>query len=253
MSRPRIGISLDAGGLDEGRRLLELNSDYPDSVARAGGLPVLLPHVSDPELREEYLSQVDGLIIPGGNDCDPALYGQTKHPDSILMDRRRQDADLALLALAERKGLPTLGICLGYQLMNIMRGGTLHQSIVAKFPESKVVHTRLAEHDPSNPTRSSYHEVMVRPDTHLHAIYKKRSVRTNSRHRQGVDQLGRGLIPAAFAPDGILEALEDYSLPFFVGVQWHPENLGGTEHDALFKALVEAADEYRKVTKPRTA
>lgn len=250
MSRPRIGISLDAGGVDEGRRLLELNSDYPDAVLRNGGLPLLLPHAADPNVREEYLSQIDGLIIPGGNDCDPSLYGQEKHPASILMDRRRQDADLALLALAERKSIPTLGICLGYQLMNILRGGTLHQSIIDKFPESPVVHTRIAEHDPSNPTRSSYHDVMVRPDTHLHAIYKARQIHANSRHRQGVDQLGRGLIPAAFAPDGILEALEDYSLPFFVGVQWHPENMANTEHDALFAALVEAANLYAKNKTP---
>jgi putative glutamine amidotransferase len=246
MTRPRIGISLDAGGLDEGRRLLELNSDYPDAIFRAGGLPLLLPHVADPDAREEYLSQIDGLLIPGGNDCDPTLYGQTRHPASILMDRRRQDSALALLALAERRNMPVLGICLGYQLMNILRGGTLHQSIQDRYPESSVVHTRIAEKDPANPTRSSFHEVMIRPDTHLHAIYQARSVRANSRHRQGVDQLGRGLIPAAFAPDGILEALEDYSLPFFVGVQWHPENMVGTEHDALFNALVEAAKEHLK-------
>jgi len=246
MARPRIGISLDAGGLDEGRRLLELSSDYPDAIFRNGGLPVLLPHVSDHDAREELLAQLDGLLIPGGNDCDPTLYGQPKHPASILMDRRRQDFDLALLALAERKGIPTLGICLGYQLMNILRGGSMHQSITDAFPESKVVHTRIAEKDPANPTRSSFHPAMIRPDTHLHSIYKTNQIRTNSRHRQGVDRIGKGLIPSAFAPDGILEALEDYSLPFFIGVQWHPENMPNTEHDKLFAALVNAAADHAR-------
>lgn len=246
MPRPRIGISLDAGGLDEGRRILELNGDYPDAVLRNGGLPLLLPHVNDVADREALLACVDGLIIPGGNDCDPALYGQEKHSSAILMDRRRQDHDLALLAIAERMGMPVLGICLGYQLMNIMRGGTLHQSIADRFPESPVIHTRIAEHDPANPTRSSYHDVMLRPDTNLAGIYKDVLVRTNSRHRQGVDRIGHGLIPSAFAPDGILEGIEDHSLPFFIGVQWHPENMAGTEHDKLFAALVTAATIYHE-------
>ncbi len=194
---------------------------------------------------------MDALIIPGGGDCDPRLYAQEKSPTTRLMDPLRQDFDLAILALAEQRNLPTLGICLGCQIMNVQRHGTLYQSIAAEFPESPVVHAKLARADPANPTRSSFHDVMLRPGTHLAAIYGDAArIKTNSRHRQAIARLGNGLIATAFAEDGILEGIEDQSLTFWIGVQWHPENLAvqpgaDGEHARLFKALVEAARTHR--------
>lgn len=240
--RPRIGISLDTGAPDENRRTYELNADYPNAVLKAGGMPVLLPHTHDAALRLEMIGSIDGLIIPGGADCDPHLYGQEVSPKTDCMDPLRNAFDLALLALAEARNMPTLGICLGYQLMNVQRKGTLHQSIVERFPESPVRHASVAAGDKANPTRSSFHDLMLRPGTHLAAIFDNAAgVLSNSRHRQAIDKLGHGLVASAFATDGILEGIEDPSLTFWLGVQWHPENLIDTPHEKLFAALVKAA------------
>lgn len=242
-SRPRIGISMDTGGPDEKRKVYELNADYADAIRTAGGMPVLLAHTADEHLRAEMLAGLDGLLIPGGADCDPTLYAQAKHPRSKLMDPLRQSFDLGLLALAQGRNLPTLGICLGCQLMNVQRGGTLYQCVAEAFPESPVHHSRPAGADPVK-YYSAYHSLMIRPSTRLAAIYEKSNVEANSRHRQAVHELGAGLIAAAFASDGLLEAVEDPALRFWVGVQWHPENLRGSEHERLFRAFVASAGEF---------
>jgi len=241
MARPRIGISFDTGAPDESRRVLEIPDDYCQAVFAAGGLPILLTHTADGGLQAELLGSVEALIVPGGRDIDPALYGEPRHPKARVMDPLRQAFDLALLKLAEARMLPTLGICLGCQMMNVQRGGSLYQNVAEAFPESPVTHTRIEVSDPANPTRSSFHAVALRPGTQLQAIFGAEEIQANSRHRQAVHRLGKGLIPTAYAPDGILEALEDYTLPFWIGVQWHPENLRTTEHLQLFKALVAAA------------
>jgi putative glutamine amidotransferase len=240
--RPRIGISLDVGTPDEKRKMYELNADYPNAVLRAGGMPVLLPHTSDADIRLQMIQSIDGLILPGGADCDPRLYGQETSAKTDCMDPLRNTFDLALLALAEARNMPTLGICLGCQLMNVQRQGTLYQSITEAFPESTVRHAKLVAADQTNPTRSSFHELMIRPGTHLAAILDGvTALESNSRHRQAIEKLGHGLLATAFAPDGILEAIEDPTLRFWVGVQWHPENMPETPHAKLFAALVKAA------------
>lgn len=236
--RPRIGITMDVGAPDENRKTLELPADYAASVASAGGLPLLLPFTHDAGLREEMIGSIDGLLVPGGSDLDPKLYGQTQHPQTDLADRERQDFDFAMLALAEARQLPTLGICMGCQTMNVQRRGTLHQHLPDIAEEPALQHRKSGD-------RSNSHEVAVRPGTHLAAALNLENLEANSRHHQGIDRIGHGLVPAAFAPDGLVEALEDPSLPFWIAVQWHPENLAGTPHERLFAALVEAARAYR--------
>jgi len=236
--RPKIGITMDVGSPDEGRKTLELPADYADAVIRAGGFPVLLPFTHDAALRQEMIESIDGLLIPGGNDLDPKLYGQEKHPKTQLADKDRQDFDLAMLALAEARQLPTLGICMGCQTMNVQRRGTLHQHL----PELEKQQEILPHRKPGD--RSNAHAVEVRPNTHVaHALGG--NVEANSRHHQGIAKIGHGLVATAFAPDGLVEAVEDPTLPFWVAVQWHPENLNGSPHEGLFKALVEAAQKYR--------
>jgi putative glutamine amidotransferase len=240
--RPRIGITMDVGAPDENRKTLELPADYATSVAQAGGMPLLLPFTHDAELREEMIASIDGLLVPGGNDLDPKLYGQAQHPTTELADRDRQDFDLAMLALAEARQLPTLGICMGCQTMNVQRRGTLHQHLPELSEELQ--HRKEGE-------RTNAHDVNLRPGTHLAHAMKLENLEANSRHHQGIDRVGHGLIPTAFAPDGLVEALEDPSLPFWVAVQWHPENLAGTPHQRLFTALVEAARAYRAGHAPK--
>jgi len=237
-ARPRIGISMDTGQPDENKKVFELNACYAEAILHAGGLPVLLPHTHDHAVRLEMIASVDALLIPGGNDVDPKLYGHPQHAQTRLMDPLRQDFDLAMLALAEQRNLPTLGICLGCQLMNVQRRGTLYQSLADECPESPVVHASVRG---ANATNSSFHDVLLRPATRIISIYGQQQVPANSRHRQAIRQLGHGLVATAFAPDGLVEAIEDPTLEFWLAVQWHPENLIGTVHEKLFAALVQTA------------
>jgi putative glutamine amidotransferase len=237
-ARPRIGITMDVGTPDENRRTLELPADYAEQVFRAGGMPVLLPITHDPAIRQEMIAGLDGLLLPGGADLDPRLYGQPRHARTTLVDKDRQDFDFAMLALAETRRLPTLGICMGCQTMNVQRRGTLHQHL----PE---LGTQTLDHRKAG-DRSNAHAVEVRAGTHLAEALKLNQLEANSRHHQGIDKVGHGLVPCAFAPDGLVEAVEDPSMPFWVAVQWHPENLQGTPHERLFEALVAAARAYRE-------
>ncbi|HEY4328835.1 MAG TPA: gamma-glutamyl-gamma-aminobutyrate hydrolase family protein [Phycisphaerae bacterium] len=237
--RPRIGITMDVGAADENRKTLELPADYADSIFRAGGMPVLLPFTHDAAIRQEMIESLDGLLVPGGKDLDPKLYGQAKHATTDLADRERQDFDLAMLALAEARRLPTLGICLGCQTMNVQRRGTLHQHLPELHQDAALQHRQPGD-------RSNTHDVVIRTGTHLADAMKLEKVPANSRHHQGIDRVGHGLVPTAVAPDGLVEAVEDPTLPFWVAVQWHPENLGGTPHERLFEALVAAARLFRE-------
>jgi putative glutamine amidotransferase len=236
--RPRIGITMDDGTPDESRPTMELPLDYVNSVLRAGGLPILLPWTHDASVREQMIDMLDGLLVPGGADLDPKLYGQTPHPATKQTARDRQDFDLAILALAERRQLPTLGICLGCQTMNVQRAGTLHQHLPDMPVEGRLPHRTPGD-------RTNAHDISVRQGSHLAAALALDHLTANSRHHQGIDKVGHGLVPTAFAPDGLVEAVEDPSMPFWVAVQWHPENLAGTPHEKLFRALIEAARRYR--------
>jgi putative glutamine amidotransferase len=242
-TRPRIGITMDVGTPDEGRATLELPADYAASVVRAGGLPVLLPYCHIPEVRLEMIASIDGLLVPGGNDLDPSLYGQLPHPESKPASRDRQEFDLAMLALAESRQMPTLGICMGCQTMNVQRRGTLHQHLPELGKLGPGAPELLAHRKKGD--RSNQHDVEIQAGTKLASALQLAHLPANSRHHQGIDRLGHGLVPCARAPDGLIEALEDPSLPFWVAVQWHPENLVGTPHERLFAAFVKAAGVYR--------
>jgi len=242
MSLPKIGITLDVGQPDESRPTLELPADYPASILKAGGLPVLLPYTSDPAAQLEMIDMIDALLIPGGRDLDPALYNQPLHPETKLVSHDRADFDLAMLKLAEQRRLPILGICLGCQIINVHRQGTLHQHLPdAPRPNSHapLLHSKKGD-------RSNTHDIDLTPNTKLAGILNLDSLPANSRHHQSIDKVGHNLRPAATAPDGIIEAVEDPSLPFFLAVQWHPENLAHSPHEKLFTALVQAAAAYRR-------
>ena len=241
--RPRIGITMDVGAPDDGRQTLELPADYAEAIFRAGGMPVLLPFTHDVEIRQEMIDSIDGLLVPGGDDLDPKLYGQPLHPTAKLADRERQTFDLAMLALAEQRQLPTLGICMGCQIMNVQRRGTLHQHL-PELEKGEGEPAAPLEHRKSG-DRSNTHEIAIRAGTHLSQAIGLPQMPANSRHHQGIAKIGHGLVASAFAPDGLVEAVEDPTMPFWVAVQWHPENLAGTPHERLFAALVEAARHYR--------
>ena len=215
--------------------------DYTTSVERAGGLPWPLPFKSDLSLIPEFVDRLDGILFSGGDDLDPALFGETRHPNAEPIDPDRQRFELALIAEVEKRRMPALGICLGCQLMNVHRGGSLNQFLPDQARGEALEHRRLA---PGDSTRR--HAVKLEPGTRLAAAIGKGEISVNTRHKQSVNRTGKGLRVIAKAPDGVVEAIEDPSHPFFMAVQWHPENLSNEpEHLAPFKLLVEHARKPR--------
>jgi putative glutamine amidotransferase len=241
--RPLVGISLSNQDPDPAHpelpRYYEISSEYPRAVEIAGGMPLLLAHTHDAALRRELIERLDALIIPGGWDIDPKFYGQARHPSTRPMDPLRQDFDFALLALAEQKNIPTLGICLGSQIMNVQRGGTLHQHLPDMSADNSIRHAR----DPDIDTdRNAWHDVTLASGSRLRGILGVDHLKVNSRHHQGIDRVGSGLVISARAPDGVVEAVEDPTLRFWIGVEWHVEGLvNETVQLKLIQALVSAA------------
>lgn len=229
--QPLIGISsyseVAKWGVWELRATL-LPQSYPDAVAGAGGVPVLLPPLPGVEAAVERL---DGLIISGGPDVEPSRYGAERDPLTKVIRPDRDAAEVALFQAALERGLPVLGVCRGMQLMNVALGGTLIQHL----PD-------VVGHDEHSPVANGHgeHKVQVGDSGCLAAILGPGNVVVPTHHHQGIDRLADGLTATAWAEDGVIEAFEmdAGAHPFAVAVQWHPE--ASTEH-ALFRALVEAA------------
>ena len=234
MSRPRIGLTLDA---DRGR--YELRASYVDAVLAAGGLPILLPHLA--EAAGAYLALLDGLVVTGGAfDVPPELYGEARRPvcGALKPERTAFEKDLLEAALAAR--LPVLGVCGGMQLLNVVRGGTLHQDLVAD--------AGVPGHEQPPPKDRPTHEVRITPGTLLAALVGEGPLPANSTHHQAVREPGAGVLVSGRTADGVVEAIELPDLPFALGVQWHPEAVLRHEprHAALYRGLVQAARDARR-------
>jgi putative glutamine amidotransferase len=234
-ARPVIGITSYAqparwGAWDLPAALVPL--DYVDAVERAGGRPLLVPPSENGV--DEVLDALHGVVFSGGADVDPSAYGAERDPATDPPQERRDRAELALLRAALERDMPVLAICRGSQLLNVSRGGDLVQHLPDAIGNS--AHREL-------PGTFSEHDVAVAAGTRLAAIVGDRGDVMSS-HHQGIGRVGEGLVEAARADDGTVEALEDPSKRFAVGVLWHPE-VG--EDDALFRALVDEAREYRNL------
>ncbi len=199
-------------------------------VESAGGRPLLVP--PSQEGIEETLDAVDGLIFSGGADLDPATYGAEAHPATNGIRPERDSAELKLLEAALERDMPVLAVCRGSQVLNVARGGDLVQHLpeVVGHEQHKETPGVFAEHD-----------VEIFPGTRLNALVGDRTP-VKSHHHQGFGRLGEGLEESARAEDGTVEAIEDPSRRFAVGVLWHPEE---GEDAALFRALVDEALRYR--------
>ena len=235
MSHPIIGLTLDSeppGGYSK-LPWYALRENYCDAVARAGGLPILLPH--EPEQARAYLEVIDGLVVTGGAfDVDPALFGaDDRHPTVSTKDRRTA-FELSITRLAVEADMPVLGICGGQQLLNVALGGTLIQHI----PDE--VSGALA-HEQPNPRTEPGHIVRLAEGTLLRRIAGSEEIPVNSAHHQAVKAPAPGMIVDATAPDGVIEGIEDPRRRFCIGVQWHPEYAISEADARLFVAFVEAA------------
>jgi putative glutamine amidotransferase len=205
--------------------------DYVESVENAGGRALLVPPADDAV--EETLDALDGIVFTGGADIDPAEYGEDAHPETLGVRGDRDRSELALMRAALDRDMPVLGICRGIEVLNVVKGGDLHQHL----PE--VVGHERHKHDP--PGVFNDHEVAISPATRLASILGD-THGVKSHHHQGLRRLGEGLVEAARADDGTVEAIEDPGRRFALGVLWHPE---AGENKRLFEALVEEARGYR--------
>jgi gamma-glutamyl-gamma-aminobutyrate hydrolase PuuD len=231
--RPVIGITTYAQEATWGvwrlpAALIPLN--YVEAVERAGGRPVLIP--PSEEGVDETIEALDGIVFSGGADVDPARYGADAHPETDTPQAHRDAGELALLRSALERDLPVLAVCRGFQLLNVARGGDLVQHL----PE-EVGHDAHKE----IPGTFSQHPVDVKEGTRLASLIGARS-EVASHHHQALGAVGEGLTETAWAQDGTLEAVEDATRRFAVGVQWHPE---AGQDQALFEGLVREARAYR--------
>ena len=232
--RPIVGITSYAEdarwGVWEGPAAL-VPIAYVRAVERAGGRALLVPPSADGV--EETLAALDGLVLSGGADLDPASYGSEPHPETNGVRPQRDLAELELLEGALARDMPVLAVCRGSQILNVARGGDLVQHLpeVVGHEGHKEVPGVFADHD-----------VDVLPESKLRDVIGERA-QVKSHHHQGYGRLGEGLREAARAEDGTLEAIEDPSRRFALGVLWHPEE---GEDTRLFAALVEEAKRYRE-------
>ena len=211
--------------------------DYEESVRRAGGEPTILDRsVHRPA---DVVRDFDGVLLAGGGDVLPSIYGEAPHPTFSAAEPGRDEYEVELARLALAKDLPLLAVCRGIQVLNVALGGTLIQDI-----PSEVTHAE--PHDVREPRVAIAHDVWVTSGSLLERLMQERvddeSVPVNSRHHQAVKRLGSGLVVTATAPDGVIEAVEDPTKTFCLGVQWHPENFYRTgEFSPLFEGLIKAA------------
>jgi putative glutamine amidotransferase len=218
-----------------------MNSRYHLAAAAAGAVPVTLPLFEQDEatLRALY-DRLDGLLLAGGVDLDPASYGEAPHPRLGRTDPARDRVELSLARWAIAEGKPVLGLCRGHQVLNVALGGTLWQDIAAQVPEA-------IRHDyfPTAGYARDFlaHEVSVAAGSRLHESFGTGSVAVNSMHHQAVKDLAPALLASARSADGLVEALESGTAHFLVGVQWHPEVFEGQDVGTrrLFQAFVAAA------------
>jgi putative glutamine amidotransferase len=213
--------------------------DYVESVRRAGGEPWILDRTTDRP--SDVVRAAKGLLLAGGGDISPAIYGQATHPTFSAAETGRDEYEIELVRCALDNDLPVFAICRGIQLLNVARGGTLIQDIPSEIPNSLEHKLPAPPHDPF----SLAHEVWVEPGSLLARLAADRleaeGCRVNSRHHQAVRTLGEGLVTAATAPDGVIEAIEDPTRRFCLAVQWHPENFYRTgEFSSLFDGFVAA-------------
>lgn len=217
---------------------MALGLPYLRGLEAAGALPVVMPPLND-EAIEPLLDRFDGICLSGGPDLDPQGYGAEPHPELGPIEPDLDRFELAVARRADARGMPILAICRGTQALNVVRGGALHQHL----PEisTEIAHRQLTPGDQTS------HPVAVEPGSKLAAALGGEEIDisdrldVNSFHHQAIDRLGEGLRISARAPDGTIEAVEDPSRPFLIGVQWHAETLVHRPYEAaLFRHFVEA-------------
>jgi putative glutamine amidotransferase len=213
--RPRIGITMR----------LELETDrfylarhYGEAVEAAGGAPLHISLIPNPEYISATMEGLDGILLPGSDsDVDPLRYGQEPHPALGSVHAIKDETDLLVLEEAEKRCVPIFGICFGMQILNVSRGGTLIQDLRSQIPNA-------IKHEQGQPRDRSSHRVKLLDGSLLAGLAKEDHALVNSHHHQAIETVGRDLVATAWTSDGLIEAVEDPRPDRFVmAVQWHPE------------------------------
>lgn len=249
-SAPVIGVTAslkvdaDPIGHRPGDAFARTDMDYVQSVAMAGGIPLILPPITDEAVIESMALKIDGLLLGGGSDLDPACYGEEPVAEMGAIVPERDTFELALFERALDLNLPVFGICRGHQLINVALGGTLYQDLNSQLDGELLKHRQAA------PKWHPTHFVEVEEASELSSLTDSGRVHVNTYHHQAIKDLAGGLEVSARASDGVVEAIEteDMSRRWMLGVQWHAEAMSkeSRENLALFEAHVSAARRYTR-------
>lgn len=221
--RPVIGItcSLTASKIGEDSPYFSqyniISCDYAQAIEHSGGIPMFLPHTENLKLADDYLSSIDGILLSGGGDIDPLVFGEEPHPQIGNVDIVRDRMELSLLGKALSQDIPILGICRGIQMLAVASGGNICQDIASEMTDSKVCHSQKGA------GWHASHTIEIQPNTILHNIFGTTTDRVNSFHHQAVSEVGHNFVVAARAKDGVIEAIESLEHRFAIGVQFHSE------------------------------
>lgn len=235
MPRPLIGITPNLRATRNRGSEHVVLSAYVAMIAQAGATPFIVPAVATVEEAREVLARLDGLLLTGGKDIDPREYGETaRYPDRLATEERIA-SDFAYAGAALELSRPALGVCLGVQVMNVAGRGSLYQHLPEDLPGA-------GEHEDDDQGNSPDHEVLFEPGSTLRRLLGMDRATVNSYHHQAIATVAPGWRLAARAGDGVIEAIEREDRPFYLGVQWHPERMLGSEITRrLAGGLVDAA------------
>lgn len=237
-SAPLIGVS---GSIEHDESKQMILREYMTALLAVGGIPLLLSLDMDRAQLEDALPRLDGILLAGGFDVAPGLYGALPQAGLGQVDPLRDAFELRLTRACHHRRMPLLGICRGVQIMNVALGGSLYQDLPTQYAQGAQKEPML--HSQREPGKYASHTVQVDSGSRLFGIVKQESLAVNSFHHQAVRAVAPGMQICAQAPDGVIEAVEDKAHPFFLGVQWHPERMYGNDPAslALFAAFAQAA------------
>lgn len=214
-----------------------LSDDYSQGIEAAGGLPVVIPYVADEVTLGDIATRLDGLVLTGGEDIDPTMFGEEPHHGQGTVVVERDKMEIALVQMMRAQGKPILGICRGIQIVNVALGGTLYQDLLRQW-KGEIQHSQLAARNHLS------HRVKLAPGSELSSCFGgETTIRVNSFHHQAVKGVAPSLQAVGWDAEGLVEAVESVGGPFVLAVQWHPENLWRDHPQVvnLFKTVVDAA------------